>query len=134
MPPGYTTGSYTPSTVPGCRAPHFWLSGGRSLYDAFGPGYTLLCSGQGTDIAPFEQAMADHGVPLTVLDIEPGEHPAEYRLMQTRIIDVFDVLVAALTAVFLRCGHSSAPCPSGARRVFLLSRPDYDGGFPSGAL
>lgn len=23
--------------------------------------------------------MTDHGVPLTVLDIEPGAHPAEYR-------------------------------------------------------
>lgn len=79
VPPGYTMGSYTPSTVPGCRAPHFWLPGGRSLYDAFGPAYTLLRFGQGADIAPFEQAMADHGVPLTVLDIEPGEHPAEYR-------------------------------------------------------
>ena len=27
---------------PGCRAPHFWLADGRSLYDAFGAGYTLL--------------------------------------------------------------------------------------------
>jgi hypothetical protein len=40
-PPAYTMGSFTPSTVPGCRAPHFWLADGRSLYDAFGPGYTL---------------------------------------------------------------------------------------------
>jgi len=79
VPPGYTMGTYTPSTVPGCRAPHFWLPGGRSLYDAFGPAYTLLRFDERADIAPFEQAMADHGVPLTVLDIEPGEHPAEYR-------------------------------------------------------
>ena len=35
-------GGFTPSTVPGCRAPHFWLPDGRSLYDAFGQGYTLL--------------------------------------------------------------------------------------------
>lgn len=79
VPPGYTMGTYTPSTVPGCRAPHFWLSGGRSLYDVFGPAYTLLRFDERADIAPFEQAMADRGVPLTVLDIEPGEHPAEYR-------------------------------------------------------
>lgn len=79
VPPGYTMGAYTPSTVPGCRAPHFWLPGGRSLYDAFGRAYTLLRFDERADIAPFEQAMADHGVPLTVLDIEPGEHPAEYR-------------------------------------------------------
>lgn len=79
VPPGYTMGAYTPSTVPGCRAPHFWLPGGRSLYDAFGRAYTLLRFDERADIAPFERAMADHGVPLTVLDIEPGEHPAEYR-------------------------------------------------------
>ena len=54
-PPTYSMGSFTPSTVPGCRAPHFWLADGRSLYDAFGPGYTLLrfdrrigCLGAGT--------------------------------------------------------------------------------------
>ena len=37
-PPAYSMGDFTPSTVPGCRAPHFWLADGRSLYDAFGPG------------------------------------------------------------------------------------------------
>ena len=79
VPPPYTMGTYVPSTVPGCRAPHFWLPDGRSLYDAFGPGYTLLRFNRGADTAPFLQAMADHGVPLTLLDIERGEHPAEYR-------------------------------------------------------
>ena len=42
-PPAYTMGGFTPSTVPGCRAPHLWLRDGRSLYDAFGPGYTVRC-------------------------------------------------------------------------------------------
>src|SRR6185369_905594 len=40
--PIYTMGTFTSSTVPGCRAPHVWLEGGRSLYDAMGPDYTLL--------------------------------------------------------------------------------------------
>jgi 2-polyprenyl-6-methoxyphenol hydroxylase-like FAD-dependent oxidoreductase len=78
-PPGYTMGTYTPSTAPGCRAPHFWLPDGRSLYDAFGPGYTLLRFDRGADVTAFAQAMAGHHVPLTVLDIEPGAHPAQYR-------------------------------------------------------
>src|SRR5579864_6619654 len=30
--PAYTMDRYTPSTVPGCRTPHLWLSDGRSLY------------------------------------------------------------------------------------------------------
>jgi 2-polyprenyl-6-methoxyphenol hydroxylase-like FAD-dependent oxidoreductase len=77
--PGYTMGTFTSSTVPGCRAPHFWLSGGKSLYDAFGPGYTLLRLHREADTGPFESAMAERGVPLTVLDIEPGTAPEEYR-------------------------------------------------------
>jgi len=42
-PPSYSMQDYTPSTVPGCRAPHLRLADGRSLYDALGPGLTLLC-------------------------------------------------------------------------------------------
>ena len=33
---------FAPSTVPGCHVPHLWLQGRRSLYDALGPGYTLI--------------------------------------------------------------------------------------------
>ena len=40
--PAYTMGTFTSSSVPGCRAPHLWLEGRRSLYDALGPDYTLL--------------------------------------------------------------------------------------------
>jgi 2-polyprenyl-6-methoxyphenol hydroxylase-like FAD-dependent oxidoreductase len=47
--PGYSMGDFEASTVPGCRAPHFWLKDGRSLYDAFGPTYTLLCFDQTQD-------------------------------------------------------------------------------------
>jgi len=32
--PDYSMGSFTPSTVPGCRAPHFWMPDGQSAYDA----------------------------------------------------------------------------------------------------
>ena len=78
-PPAYSMGSFTPSTVPGCRAPHFWLADGRSLYDAFGPGYTLLRFGSANAEALVAQADA-HAVPLTVLDVKlPGEAPAAYR-------------------------------------------------------
>ena len=33
---------YVPSASPGSLAPHAWLSDGRSLYDLFGSGFTLL--------------------------------------------------------------------------------------------
>ena len=78
-PPGYTMGSFTPSTVPGCRAPHFWLADGRSVYDAFGPGYSLLRFDTAADVAPLVAAAAARGMPLAVIDVAGIEVPAGYR-------------------------------------------------------
>ncbi len=80
--PDYSMGSFTPSTVPGCRAPHVWLSDGVSLLDALGQGYTLLCSEQARadQTAMMQQAMQAAGVPLTVLAMDDAlAWPAEYQ-------------------------------------------------------
>ena len=77
--PPYTMYDYTPSTVPGCRTPHFWLGDGRSLYDAIGPDYTLLRFDRGADAAPLLRAASDAGVPLALLDIEADVIPDAYR-------------------------------------------------------
>ena len=69
--PAYTMNSYTPSTVPGCRTPHFWCEDGRSLYDAMGPEFTLLRFDPAADVAALETAARTRGVPLKVLDVEP---------------------------------------------------------------
>ena len=69
-PPGYTMGDFTPSTVPGCRVPHFWLTDGRSLYDAFGPGYTLLRLDARVDAGPLLAAAQARGVPVQLLDLQ----------------------------------------------------------------
>ena len=79
QPPPYTMGSFTPSTVPGCRAPHFWLGDGRSLYDAFGQGYTLLRFDPTVDAAPLLAAAQQRNVPLTLLDIGGVAVPEAYR-------------------------------------------------------
>jgi 2-polyprenyl-6-methoxyphenol hydroxylase-like FAD-dependent oxidoreductase len=76
--PGYTMATFTPSTVPGCRTPHLWLADGRSLYDAMGPGYTLLRRDLDVDVRPFEAAAAVRGVPLTVLDLDAADAAALY--------------------------------------------------------
>lgn len=67
--PGYTMGDFTPSTVPGCRAPHFWLRDGRSLYDALGPAYTLLCTRPGLEVRALQDAARAADMPLKVLDV-----------------------------------------------------------------
>jgi hypothetical protein len=78
-PPTYSMGSFTPSTVPGCRAPHFWLADGRSLYDAFGPGYTLLRFDREPDVSALVQVAVSCGMPLAVVDVDAAEIPPAYR-------------------------------------------------------
>lgn len=68
--PAYTMDGYTPSTVPGCRTPNLWCEGGRSLYDALGPEFTLLRLNATIDVAALAAAARTRGVPLKVLDVE----------------------------------------------------------------
>lgn len=78
--PGYTMGGFTPSTVPGCRAPHFVLADGRSLYDAFGPGYTLLRQDPQLDVTALLTAARSLKMPIELIDLhdEPAL-PDAYR-------------------------------------------------------
>ncbi len=77
--PEYTMGGYTPATVPGCRAPHFWLAPGVSLYDRLGQGYTLLRLDRNVATGPLTAAAAAAGLPLEVIDVPIGAAPAEYK-------------------------------------------------------
>ena len=69
--PAYTMNLYTPSTVPGCRTPHFKCEDGSSLYDAMGPEFTLLRFDATAEVAALETAARARGVPLRVLDVKP---------------------------------------------------------------
>jgi 2-polyprenyl-6-methoxyphenol hydroxylase-like FAD-dependent oxidoreductase len=84
--PAYTMYDYTPSTAPGCRTPHFRLADGRSVYDAMGPGFTLLRFDPAADVSPLVRAAADVGAPLAVLDVEADDIPEAYahRLVLSR--------------------------------------------------
>jgi 2-polyprenyl-6-methoxyphenol hydroxylase-like FAD-dependent oxidoreductase len=65
---------YVPTARPGGRAPHLWLSRTQSLFDALGPGFTLLrMSSHAPSVAPLVAAARQRGIPLTVLDIELPE-------------------------------------------------------------
>lgn len=77
--PGYTMDAFTPSTVPGCRTPHFWLEGRQSLYDALGAGYTLIRTAPSVNVAPLQEAARSRGVPLTVLDVPAALAGETYR-------------------------------------------------------
>jgi 2-polyprenyl-6-methoxyphenol hydroxylase-like FAD-dependent oxidoreductase len=65
--------AYMPSSHPGCRAPHAWLSDGRSTLDLFGRGFTLLRFLDAPSGKDFEEAFRARGVPLDVVAIEDLE-------------------------------------------------------------
>jgi hypothetical protein len=84
-PPPYTMGSYTPSTVPGCRTPHLWDADGVSLYDRMGPEFTLLRFDPAADARPLVRAAGERGVPLRLLDVAvPAAMARDAKLVLSR--------------------------------------------------
>jgi 2-polyprenyl-6-methoxyphenol hydroxylase-like FAD-dependent oxidoreductase len=77
--PAYSMGSFEASTVPGCRVPHLWLEDGRSLYDAFGPGYTLLRSNRSVDVQALLEQARRREMPLAIVELEMLSLPPAYR-------------------------------------------------------
>jgi len=66
--PESTTSHYRQSAAPGARLPHLWLTAERSLYDALGPGFTLIELGASAGPG-WETAARERGVPLTRLHL-----------------------------------------------------------------
>lgn len=79
-PPAEHYANYQPSAHPGCLAPHAWLDDGSSLYDLFGPGYTLLLLDDSAAILAqeIEDAASDGSLPLTRLDLRGTKLDALY--------------------------------------------------------
>ncbi|GEK80305.1 FAD-dependent monooxygenase [Agrococcus baldri] len=74
--PAYTMGTYTPSTVPGCRLPHIWLEDGSSLYDRLGPWYTLVVAGESSAADGWAESARAVGLPIEVVHLgSSGRHP-----------------------------------------------------------
>ena len=70
--------NYTPSSVPGGRAPHFWLDDGRgfgsSLFDRLGPRFTLLrLGGKAPAASALAEAAAQGKIPFTIVDCPDDE-------------------------------------------------------------
>ena len=67
--PDYAMNKFVSSTVPGCRAPHIWLEGNKSLYDEFGKGYTMLRFDPNIDLTELVKASEAVGMPFKILDV-----------------------------------------------------------------
>ena len=82
--PEYDMGTARPSTVPGCRLPHFWHSQGCSVYDLLGPYYSLLqFNGQKMD-STFEKAFSAAKMPLTVIETDAEAECFEHDFLLVR--------------------------------------------------
>lgn len=78
---------YKPTARPGYLAPHAWLSDGRSLYDLFGQGFSLLAAAEADD----------RQVSLAVLDARTLGVPLE--VIRPKDIPVLDLYQAELTLI-----------------------------------
>lgn len=64
---------YRPRAIPGARAPHGWLSDGRSTLDLFGRGFVLLRLEAGApDPASLQNEAKRLGIPLSIVNIDDG--------------------------------------------------------------
>lgn len=74
--PQWNVRDYIPSTWPGARAPHVFLNDGEtSIYDLFGPDYSLVDFTQNGHFAKeFATASSRLGIPLTVVHLPEEKH------------------------------------------------------------
>jgi 2-polyprenyl-6-methoxyphenol hydroxylase-like FAD-dependent oxidoreductase len=77
--PSYSMSEFESSTVPGCRAPHFWLEDGRSFYDVMDTGFALLRLDRAAEVAPLTGAAQQRGIPVQVIDVTPETAGPAYR-------------------------------------------------------
>jgi 2-polyprenyl-6-methoxyphenol hydroxylase-like FAD-dependent oxidoreductase len=86
--PPYAVSEYSPSTVPGCRVPHFvFTETGTPLLDRLGKGFTLLVSDDNVDVTGLIDAAAACGMPLQLINIahEPkARHLYDRKLVLVR--------------------------------------------------
>ncbi len=77
---------YVPSARAGHRAPHAWLADGNSLYDLFGPGFTLLCTAPGGIDAARNDAVRRAAATLPQLAIVQVSEPEVADLYQAAFV------------------------------------------------
>ena len=80
-PPREQVTEYEPCAYPGCLAPHFWMQDGTSLYDHFGPGFTLLAGREApsAEISRLQRAAAQRTVPLKAITLADSRFATLYQ-------------------------------------------------------
>ena len=77
--PEESVSEYIPTSRPGSRAPHAWISNGKSTIDLFGKNYVLLSFlGALSETSEFISAAASCAMPLNVIELNNPEIAALY--------------------------------------------------------
>lgn len=103
--------NYTPSAMPGNRAPHHWLGDGTSLYDHFGHGFTLLVLGDFDSSVLLAQAKA-RGIPVAVL--QPAGEDRE------KLLALYKCTGTLIRSDHIICWHGDA-LPDVARLLDVIT-------------
>ncbi len=74
---------YQPSTWPGCRAPHVWISDGKSTLDLFGKGFVLVRTDPGVSTDALLNAAGERGIPMREVTLDT---PDIKRLYETPLV------------------------------------------------
>ncbi|NIB44456.1 hypothetical protein HBA55_33015 [Pseudomaricurvus alkylphenolicus] len=75
---------YVPSSAPGSRAPHTFLADDTSIYDLFGPAFTLLDFGaQASDVKELEDAAKERCLPMITVPVLDSQAA---RLYEKRLV------------------------------------------------
>ncbi|MGV3654690.1 MAG: FAD-dependent oxidoreductase [Noviherbaspirillum sp.] len=123
-PPPDKASAYLPSACPGGRPPHLWLPDGRSLFDAFGFEWTLLCLGAGADgSAPMVEEARRRHIGLEVVALHSPEaralYEADFALIRPdQVVCWRGDSCGAAAAVFDRI---LGPCTNGAMTTSAAS-------------
>jgi 2-polyprenyl-6-methoxyphenol hydroxylase-like FAD-dependent oxidoreductase len=70
-------GSYVPTTWPGARAPHVWLSEFKSTLDHYGRGFCLVHRGD-VDVGAFSAAASERNIPFSQLQLAVRDQAVLY--------------------------------------------------------
>lgn len=83
--PEWNPSQYTPTTWPGGRPPHVFLSDSTPIFDRFGKYWTLLVfAGEDCGREVFVRAAKDVGMPLDVVDL--SNEPLAKELYEKRLV------------------------------------------------